>query len=116
MNVIGSRSLREEAVDVLVGERGERGVDALVALVALELDLLVDRLEDPLEVLVRLPHAQPNEPERGPLVEDDDEDDALADDRDVDIVLFPLVEEDGELLLPDQACEAVRRRDVTGGM
>src|ERR1041385_7079171 len=100
MNVIGS--LAEQAVDVFVGDLGERRVDAFVPFVALGLPLPLDRLEDLLQVLVRLPHAEPYEAERGPLVEDDDEDHALADDRDVDVVLLALVEEDGELPLADE--------------
>src|SRR5512138_2176446 len=110
-----SCSLPEEAVDVLVGDLGERGVDSLVPALLLLLDLPLDRLEDPLEVLRRLADAKPHEAERRALVEDDDEDDPLPDDGDVDVVLLALVEEDGELLLADELREAVRRRDVAGG-
>src|SRR5262249_8020930 len=81
--------------------------------VLLGFDLLLDGLEDPLQVLIRLANAQAHEPQRGALVEDDDEDDALPHDRDVDVVPLPLVEEDRELLLADQASETVGRGDVS---
>ena len=81
----------------------------------LGLHFLLDRLEDPLQLGVGLPHAEADEAEGGALVEDDDQDDALADDGDVDVVALSLVEEDGKLPLADEACEAVRRGHVPRG-
>ncbi len=46
------------------------------------------------------------------MVEDDHQDNALGNDRNVNVVLFPLVEEDGEFLFTDQLGETTGRRDV----
>ena len=60
-------------------------------------------------------HAQAHEAEGGALVEDHDQDHALGHDRDVDVVLLALVEEDRELLLADEAGQAVGGGHVAGG-
>ena len=48
-------------------------------------------------------------------VEDDDEDDAVADELDVDVRLLALVELGGELVLLEELRHAARRGDVAGG-
>src|SRR5581483_7331076 len=79
------------------------------------LDLPEERGEDGRQLVGHLPYPEPDEAEGGALVEDHHEDDAGADDGDVNVVPLPLVEEDRELLLPDQLREAAGRGDVAGG-
>jgi len=93
---------------------GERGVEPREPPGFLRFDLLLDHLEDPLQLGVRLPHAEADEPERRALVEDDHQDDPLPHDGDVDVVALPLVEQDGELPLADEAGEPVGGGHVSG--
>ena len=58
--------------------------------------------------------AQPDQAERAAMVEDDHQDNALGNDGNVDVVLFPLVEKDGELFFADQLGEAAGGGDVAG--
>src|SRR5712692_9833555 len=92
------RSLGKEAVDVVVGDLREGRLEIDLERVFLTLHLLGDLLEDLVELRRGATHTQSDEPQGGSLVEDDHQDDALRHDRDVDVVLFPFVEEDGELL------------------
>jgi hypothetical protein len=78
-------------------------------------DLLQERLEDVVELLARLLHAEPHEPEARPRVEDDDEDDPVADELDVDVRLLALVKLSRELVLLEELGHAARRGDVAGG-
>src|ERR1043166_9098239 len=104
-----SRLAREEVVDVLFADlREER-------LTTRRLRGFHQAIEDLFQLFGGLLHAETHEPERGAAVEDDDQDDPLPDDRDVQVVALPLVEEDRELLLSDELREAARRGDVSGG-
>ena len=76
---------------------------------------LQQRLEDAVELLARLLHAQAHEAEARLRVEDDDQDDAVADELDVDVRLLALVELSRELVLPEQLGHAAGRGDVAGG-
>ena len=58
---------------------------------------------------------EPDEAERGALVEDHHQDHPLGHDGDVDVVALALVEEDRELLLADQAGQPVGGGHVAGG-
>ena len=59
-------------------------------------------------------HAQPDQTQRRPLVEQHDQDRAPADERDVDVRLLALVELAGEVLLAEDLRDAARRGDVAG--
>src|SRR5215510_13195704 len=93
------RSLGEQAVDVLVRNLGERRVEVRLDSLLVLLRLLADVFEDLLELRHGPAHAQAYQAERGPLVEDHHQDDALGDDGDVNVVALALVEEDRELPL-----------------
>src|SRR5437868_5084752 len=106
MNVMARRkrlrtgpSLREEPIDVVVRDFRERRVEFDVEVLFLSFDLGGDVLEDLVELGGRAADPEADQAERRALVEDDDEDHALRDDRDVDVVLLPFVEENRELLL-----------------
>src|SRR6056297_1591696 len=103
-----SGSVREEVVDVVVRDLGEgRSVTG-----GLRLRLLPDLLEETGELAAGLLHAKTNEPERASLVEDDDQDHAIAHEGHVEIVALALVEVDGELFLTHDLGEAAGRRDA----
>ena len=68
-----------------------------------------------IELLARLLHAKANETEARPRVEDHDQDDAIADELDVDVGLLALVELSRELVLLEELRHAARRGDVAGG-
>src|SRR5580704_1342875 len=70
-------SIVEQVVDVFVADLGERRVGSRLR------DLLQERLEDVVQLFARLFHAQTNEAERRLGVEDDDEDDPVADELNV---------------------------------
>src|SRR6266536_4216900 len=110
----GRELLREEPVDVLVRDLGKGAFQLCRDGGFLAFDLAADLLKDRLELRGGSPNAQPDQAEGGPITEDDDEDHAPGDDRDVDVVLFPFVEEDRKLLFSDQPRQAVRRRDIAG--
>src|SRR3954468_17059724 len=101
-----SQRLAEQIVDVLVGDLREGGFE-VDAHLALTLDLLHDVLEDFVQLARGAPDAQTDQAEARALVEDHDEDHALRDDGDVDVVVLALVREDGELFLADQPGETV---------
>src|SRR5580700_5677253 len=86
-------SIVEQVVDVFVADLGERRIGARLR------DLLQQRLEYMVQLLAGLLHAQANEAERRLRVEDHHQDDAVADQLNVDVRLFPLVKLGGELLL-----------------
>src|SRR5689334_1619045 len=99
-------SLAEKAVDVLVRDLGERGLEAgRLERFLLALRLLHDLVEHPHQLERGLLDAQADEAERGALVEDDHEDLAAADQRDEQVLLLALVEDAVELGLAEQARE-----------
>ena len=73
------------------------------------------RLEDVVQLFARLLHAQADETQARLRVEDDDQDDAVADELDVDVRLLALVKLGRELLLLEQLGHAAGRGDVAGG-
>src|SRR5438552_10281301 len=79
----GSGSLGKETVDVVVGDLRERRLEIDEG-VLLPFHFLSDLLENLVELACRAPDAQPDEPQRGSFVEDDDQNHALGDDRNVD--------------------------------
>src|SRR6185369_6557799 len=107
-------SLAEQIVDVFVGDLCERRLE-VDAHLALPFDLSHDVLEDLGQFARCAAHAEPDEAEARALVEDHDEDDALRDDRDVDVVVLAFVRENRELFFANQPREAVGRGDVAGG-
>src|SRR5262245_2754290 len=109
-----SGSLAEQIVDVFVGDLGERRLE-VDAHLTLALDLSHDVLEDLGQFARSAAPAEPDKTEARTLVEDHDEDDALRDDRDVNVVVLAFVRENRELLLADQPREAVGRGDVARG-
>src|SRR5437868_2647032 len=101
-------SLAEQVVDVVVGDFCERRPGAG------DLYLLHQPVEDLVQLVGSLLHAQPHQPERGAAIEDHHQDHPPADDADVQVVLLALVKEDRELLLSDQLRQAAGRGDVAG--
>ncbi len=81
---------------------------------ALRLRLLADIFEELRELAAGLLDAQPDEAEGAALVEDDDQDHALADERHVEVVALALVEMDRELFLAEDLREAAGRGDAAG--
>ena len=79
------------------------------------LHLLEQRLEDAVELVARLAHAQAHQAEARLGVEDHDQDHAVADELDVDVRLLAFVELSGELVLLEELGDAARRGDVAGG-
>src|SRR6185369_14026197 len=77
-------------------------------------DLFHDLLEHFAQFVRRAADAQADESETRPLVEDDDENHSLGNNRDVDVVVLAFVREYWELFLPDQPRQAVRRSYVPG--
>src|SRR5262245_27777841 len=69
---------------------------------------LVDHLEYAREVRGRLAHTQPYQPEGGTLVEQDQHDDPLVDQRDVEVLSVSLVHERREPSLADELRYGVR--------
>src|SRR6476620_5710733 len=80
----------------------ERRVEAVGEIAPVGFGLLQECFERPFELRRGLLHAEAHQTEGRALVEDHDQDHALGDERDVDVVLLTLVKEDGELLLADQ--------------
>ena len=79
------------------------------------LRLLLELLEDPRQLAAGLLDAQAHEAERAAVVEDHDQDDALGDQRHVEVVALALVEVDREVFLADDLREAAGRGDAAGG-
>src|ERR1700677_3635216 len=102
-------SIVEQVVDVFVADLGERRIGARLR------DLLQERLKDVVQLFAGLFHAKADETERRLGIEDHDEDDAVADELNVDVRLFTLVKLGGKLLLLEQLGHAARRGDVAGG-
>src|SRR5438132_133455 len=102
-------SLAEQVVDVVVSDFCERRPGAG------DLHLLHQPVEDLVQLVGSLLHAQPHQPERGAAIEDHHQDHPPADDADVQVVLLSFVKEDRELLLSDQLGETAGGRDGAGG-
>src|SRR3954470_6112211 len=100
-------SIVEEVVDVVVGDLAEHRLLARATRA-----LLDHHLEHLDELGGGLANAKSHETERAASVEQHDEDDALADDRDVVADLLAFEELSGELLLGEQRRDATGRRDV----
>jgi len=79
------------------------------------LGLLLHVVEDSLDPTGGLANPQSDQTERRSLIEDHHQNQSLPNDGNVDIVLAALVEEDGELPLPDQPRQAVGGRHVARG-
>src|ERR1700761_3463537 len=88
---VSPRLLPEERVDIVVGDLGEGA--CMRWTLRIPFALLYHDLEDPFEIAIGALDAQPYQAERGPVVEDDDEDRPLGHDGDMDVVLLPLVEQ-----------------------
>src|SRR6266849_1583169 len=115
--VIDKRHLlfAEEAVDIFVSDLGERRIEAICGGATVRFRLFQKLLERPLQFLRCFLHAQANQTERRAVVEYDDQDDPLSNQRNVDVVAFSFVKEDGELFFSDELCQSVGGRDVAGG-
>ena len=77
--------------------------------------LLDHHVERDAELGCGLANAQANEAERAALVEQHDQDDARAHDRDVDVGLLPFVKLAGEFLLREELGDRAGGRYVSGG-
>src|SRR5256714_8336425 len=71
--------------------------------------------EDRAEALAGLAREQSHHADRGPLVEDREQDRVVVDDADVQALLGALVEEHRELALAQQPGERRRRAEAAGG-
>ena len=74
-----------------------------------------NHLEQLCELDDSLTHLESDEAERGPVVEQHDENDAARDIREVHRLLFALVKERVEIVFADQFRELVVRAEVGGG-
>src|ERR1700676_1823181 len=90
----GRPSLGEQPVDVVVRDLREGRFELDMEALFFVFDFGRDVFENLVELRGRAPNPQADETERGPFVENDDENHPLGDDRDVDVVLLALVEED----------------------
>src|SRR5687768_15447117 len=104
-------SLLEQLVDLILGARQDVGLRLLLTRLG-ALEHLVEELRELIDGLL---HLQPDESERRTIVEQDDEDHATGDVREIHRLLLALVKEGIELGLADQAGELVVGAEVRRG-
>src|SRR5689334_12998731 len=106
--------LAEERVYVFFGDLGKRRVERKAHL-AFAINLAIDRIKDTVHLGSRALDAQAHEAKAGALVEDDDQDHTVSDNRDMNVVALTFVREHREALLADQVRQPVGGGDVAGG-
>ena len=111
-----ARLIGEKEFSILFHEGEKDNIHiSIVAQRRLRLGLLADVFEELRQLTAGLLDAEPDEAEGASLVEYDDEDHSVPDERHVEIVALALVKVGRELFFTEDLGEATGRRDAAGG-
>jgi len=109
MGILSSTS----RIDVVVGDLGKWTIDIAGLFNFRRLDCKIFKYAG--QLVTGFLDTQSDKPERAAMVENNHQDNPLSNDRNVNVVFFPFVEEDGELFLANQFGESACGSNVAGG-